>query len=152
MLLLTASRSDKPVSSDLRSLTAEADLVFTDAPKRILLVEDNDLNRQMLQDYMVFCGYRVLSIAGGCGFFEALADFQPQLILLDLKLPDVDGYILLEQLQQKPEWQHIPVIIVSAFAFKVDQQRAFNLGACRYFVKPVNLSELSQAIEDELSV
>lgn len=152
MLLLTAPRLDKPVSSyELRSPTA-ADIVFTDAvPKRVLIVEDNDLNRQMLQDFMVFCGYQVLSIAGGSGFFEALTVFQPQLILLDLKLPDIDGYILLEQLQQKPDWQHIPVIIVSAFAFKAEQQRALSLGARSYFVKPVNLSDLSQAVEDELS-
>jgi two-component system cell cycle response regulator DivK len=104
----------------------------------------------MLHDYMAFCGYQVLSLASGSGFFEALADFQPQLILLDLKLPDIDGYTLLEQLQQRTEWQHIPVIIVSAFAFKADQQRALSLGARRYFVKPVNLTNLRQAIADEL--
>ena len=151
-MLLKASSPDKPVSSNLRSPKTGADAVSKAdaAHKRILLVEDNDLNRQMLHDYMTFCGYQVLSLASGSGFFEALADFQPQLILLDLKLPDIDGYTLLEQLQQRTEWQHIPVIIVSAFAFKADQQRALSLGARRYFVKPVNLSNLRQAIADEL--
>ena len=141
------------MSSELRSPTVDADGIFqaeTPDPKRILLVEDNDLNRQMLQDYIVFCGYQVRSLSGGSGFFEALADFQPQLTLLDLKLPDIDGYTLLEQIQQSTDWQHIPVIIVSAFAFKADQQRALSLGARRYFVKPVNLSNLRQAIADEL--
>lgn len=139
------------MSSELRSLTVDADKISqADTPKRILLVEDNDLNRQMLQDYIVFCGYEVLSISGGSGFFEALADFQPQLTLLDLKLPDIDGYTLLKQIQQSTDWQHIPIIIVSAFAFKADKQRALSLGARRYFVKPVNLNELRQAVEDEL--
>ena len=119
------------------------------AKKRVLLVEDNDVNRQMLNDYLVFCGYQILALPDGSGFFQALADFNPHLILLDLKLPDVDGYTLLEQMQQGNAWRHIPVIVVSAFAFRSDQQRALNLGASRYLVKPVNLSDLKQAIEDE---
>lgn len=119
-------------------------------PKRILLVEDNYLNRQMLEDYLVFCGYQVLSLADGTGFFHALADFRPELILLDLKLPDIDGYTLLEQKSRRQEYQSIPAIVVSAFAFKTDRQRALKLGAKRYFVKPVSLRDLKQAIEEEL--
>jgi two-component system cell cycle response regulator DivK len=119
------------------------------APRRILLVEDNDVNRQMLEDYLVYCKYQVFGLAGGSGFFQALADFQPHLILLDLKLPDIDGYTLLQQIRQKTDWQHIPVIVVSAFAFRADQQRALSLGANRYLVKPVNITDLQQAIEDE---
>lgn len=151
MLLLTAYRPDQLVNSDFRSSDPDVDIFPEVAPKRILLVEDNDLNRQMLHDYIAFCGYQVFSLNCGSGFFEALTNFQPQLILLDLKLPDIDGYTLLQQLQQKPEWQHIAIIIVSAFAFKADQQRAFDLGVRRYFIKPVTLSQLKQAIEDELS-
>ena len=152
MLLLTASRANNPVNSNLRNQKADTDAVpkTNTTPKRILIVEDNDLNRQMLHEYIVFCGYQVLSLRGGTGFFEALAEFQPQLILLDLKLPDIDGYTLLKQIQQSTEWGYIPVIIVSAFAFKADQQRALSLGARRYFVKPLNLSNLKQAIADEL--
>ncbi len=119
------------------------------APRRILLVEDNDVNRQMFHDYLVYCGYHVFALAGGSCFFQALADFQPHLILLDLKLPDVDGYTLLQQIKQKNDLRHIPVIVVSAFAFRTDQQRALRLGASRYIVKPVNINDLKQAIEDE---
>lgn len=119
--------------------------------KRILLVEDNYLNQLMLEDYLVVCGYKVLSLSSGAGFFQALVDFQPHLILLDLKLPMSDGYTLLEQIKQHPEWQQIPVIVVSAFAFKADRQRALNLGASQYFIKPVSLSELRQAIQNQLS-
>ena len=108
------------------------------------------MNRQMLSDYLVYCGYQVFSLAGGSGFFQALADFQPHLILLDLRLPDIDGYTLLEQIKQVSKWQYIPVIVVSALAFRADQQRALSLGASRYFVKPVNLNALRQAIQDEL--
>jgi two-component system cell cycle response regulator DivK len=140
------------VSSNLRSSKTGADAVSKAdaAHKRILLVEDNDLNRQMLDDYLVYCGYQVLSIASGSGFFQVLAGFQPNLILLDLKLPGINGYTLLEQIQQETDWRHTPVIVVSAFAFKADKQRALSLGARRYFVKPVNLFDLRQAIQEEL--
>lgn len=139
-------------NSKLNVSTANTDVTLpvNSLSKKILLVEDNYLNRQMLEDYLVFCGYQVLGIANGSSFFQALADFQPQLILLDLRLPDVDGYTLLEQIRQKSDWQNIPVVVVSAFAFKADQQRALALGAKRYFVKPVSLRDLKQAIEEEL--
>jgi len=119
--------------------------------KRILLVEDDDANRQMLSDYLVFVGYCVHSIATGSEFSYAIRDFQPNLILLDLKLPDVSGYALLETLNEHPEWAQIPVIVVSAFAFKADQKKALALGARQYLVKPVDLEEIVSAIETECS-
>jgi two-component system cell cycle response regulator DivK len=139
-------------SSNLNTSKLAADAVLQDnsIPRKILLVEDNYFNRQMLEDYLVFWKYQVLSLEFGSGFFQALVEFQPHLVLLDLKLPDVDGYTLLEQLQSS-DWGDIPVIVVSAFAFRADQQRALELGARRYFVKPVSLKDLRQAIEDELS-
>jgi len=118
---------------------------------RILLVEDNDTNREMLSDYLTYFGYEVLKLADGSKFFQAQAQFQSHLILLDLKLPDIDGYTLLQQIQQRSDWLHVPVIVVSAFAFEADKQRAISLGARRYFVKPVNLNALSQAIHEELA-
>lgn len=119
---------------------------------RILLVEHNALNRQMLSEYLVDCGYQVLSLSEGGGFFQTLAEFQPSLILLELRLPDIDGYTLLQQLQQRTEWRHIPVIVVSTLAFRADQQRALDLGVSRYFIKPVNINGLMQAIQEELDM
>lgn len=120
------------------------------SPKRVLIAERNDLNRQILEDHLIFCGYKVLSLDSGSSFFQALAAFQPLLILLDLRLPEVDGYTILEQIQQGTEWRHIPVIAVSASAFKADQQRLLSLGVSRYFVSPVVLTDLMQAIQAEL--
>lgn len=141
------------MSSNRESPQAEFGPVSPAGParKRILIVEDNSLNRQMLEDYLVFCGYCVLSLPSGDNFFEQIAAFHPHLILLDLKLPGIDGYTLLAQLKVNLNYQHIPVIIVSAYAFRVDKQRAFNLGACRYFIKPIDLTDLKTAIYDELS-
>ncbi len=119
---------------------------------RILLIEDNDINRQLLSDYLNYLGYQVLALPDGDNLFPALSEFKPQLILLDLKLPGIDGYTILEQIQQSSHWHDTPVIVVSAFAFKADQERAMNLGAKRYFVKPVKLPQLNQAIQEELNI
>ncbi|WP_017651667.1 response regulator [Fortiea contorta] len=117
---------------------------------RILLIEDNDVNRMLMSDYLSYCGYEVQSLSEGSTLFATIEQFQPNLMLLDLKLPDIDGYLLLEQIKQQPSCSQIPIIVVSAFAFKADQERAMGLGACRYFVKPVNLTELILTIEEEL--
>lgn len=119
--------------------------------KRILLVEDNYLNRILLSDYLTYCGYDVQSLSEGSTFFSTIEKFEPDLILLDLKLPDIDGYSLLKQVQQKPDLSKIPIIVVSAFAFKADQELALSLGARRYFVKPLKLKELILTIEEEFT-
>ena len=72
---------------------------------RILLVEDNTTSRQLMSDYLEHYGWEVLSLERGSTFNSAMWQFKPHLILLDLKLPDVDGYELLRQVQQHPEWQ-----------------------------------------------
>ena len=118
--------------------------------KKILLVEDNDVNRMLLRDYLSHCGYHIQCLPTGSNFFNTIEKFQPQLILLDLKLPDVDGYFLLELIKQQPNLETIPVIVVSAFAFQSDREQAMRLGANRYFVKPINLTDLIVAIEEEL--
>ncbi|MBD2200707.1 MULTISPECIES: response regulator [Calothrix] len=119
--------------------------------RRILLVEDNDVNRMLMSDYLSYCGYNVHSLSIGSALFSTVEKFQPELILLDLKLPDIDGYSLLEKIQRKPSFPKIPIIVVSAFAFKNDQERAMRLGAYRYFVKPVNLKELITTISEKLA-
>ncbi|MBD2343865.1 response regulator [Anabaena subtropica] len=120
--------------------------------KRILIVEDNDINRMLLSDYLSYSGYDVQSLSDGSIFFKTIEKFQPDLILLDLKLPDIDGYYLLQQIQQQQDLSKIPVIVVSGFAFKIDQERAIDLGARSYFVKPINLNALLIKISEELAV
>lgn len=120
-------------------------------PRRILLVEDHHINRMLLSDYLDYCGYNVKSLSKGVDFFSTVEHFKPQIILLDLKLPDIDGYSLLEQFKQKGKYARIPIFIVSAFAFKADEERAIKLGASRYFVKPIDLTNLALAIKEELA-
>ncbi len=122
----------------------------SDSPIRILLIEDNEANRRLMSDYLSYCGYEVFALAEGTQIAATLEQFCPQIILLDLKLPMIDGYTLLEQLQQRDDWKQIPTIVVSAYAFQRDQQRALDLGARRYLVKPIRLSQLTDVIREEL--
>jgi two-component system cell cycle response regulator DivK len=118
-----------------------------------MVVEKNDVNRQMLSDYLIFFGFQVLGLARGSGFLQRLAEFQPDLILFDFMLPDIDGFTLLGQLQQSSEWRHIPVIIISAVGFRSEQKRAQRLvGINYYLIKPVNLTDIIQAIQKELGM
>ena len=119
--------------------------------KRVLLIEDNDVNRMLLSDYLSYCGYTVKSLSNCASFFPTIEHFQPDLLLLDLKLPGVDGYWLLDQIQQHPDLPKMPIIVVSAFAFKADKERALNLGACHYLIKPINLATLMMTIEEQLT-
>lgn len=119
--------------------------------RRVLLVEDHYINRMMVVDYLGYYGYNVKGLSGGSDFFPAIEKFRPHIILLDLKLPDINGYSLLQQFKQEDKYATIPIFVVSALAFKADEERAIELGASRYFVKPINLMELSLAIKEELS-
>jgi two-component system cell cycle response regulator DivK len=119
--------------------------------KRILLVEDNEVHRLFTQDFLESQGYHVLSLRDGVYFFETVTEFQPDLLLLDLKLPQVDGFTLLQELQQS-QWRALPVVVVSAYAFQQEKQKALNLGVRSYLTKPIRLEEMIQAIETELSL
>ncbi|MGV0024380.1 response regulator [Phormidesmis priestleyi] len=123
----------------------------SDSPTRILLIEDNEANQRLMSDYLGYCGYSVCALSEGTQLASVMEQFQPQIVLLDLKLPTIDGYTLLEQIRQREDWQSVPVIVVSAYAFQRDQQRALELGARRYLVKPIRLSHLTDVIEEELT-
>ena len=117
---------------------------------KILLVEDNQTNCFLISDYLEYCGYQVHAITCSSLFFSTIEWFQPNLILLDLKMPKVDGYTLLEEMQSCLKWRHIPIIVISALSFRSHQTKALQLGARRYLVKPVVPDILQKTIQEEL--
>ncbi|MBD2120842.1 response regulator [Trichocoleus sp. FACHB-262] len=119
--------------------------------KRILLVEDNEIHRLFTQDFLESQGYQVLSLCDGIDFLETVTEFQPDLLILDLRLPQVDGFTLLQELQQS-QWHALPVVVVTAYAFYREKQRALRMGVRSYLTKPVKLEAIIQAIEVELSL
>ncbi len=117
---------------------------------QILLVEDNEDNRDMLSRRLIRKGYEVaLAVDGGAGVHEAAA-LLPDLILMDMSLPVLDGWEATRQIKAAPETAHIPVIALTAHAMSGDREKAIAAGCDDYDTKPVELPRLLQKIENLL--
>lgn len=120
--------------------------VIKDMP-RILLVEDNELNRDMLSRRLMRRGYEVDMATDGKEGLRIAASARPDLILLDLSLPEMDGWEVLRRLKQDPAMNRIPVMALTAHALVTDRKRAFDAGFDDYDIKPVEMPRLLKKIE-----
>jgi CheY-like chemotaxis protein len=113
----------------------------------ILLVEDNELNRDMLSRRLVRKGYDVLIAEDGAKGLSAATDGKPDLILMDMSLPVLDGWEATRRLKAEPETRAIPVIALTAHAMSSDREKAVAAGCDDYDTKPVELERLLAKIE-----
>jgi two-component system, cell cycle response regulator DivK len=118
------------------------------AAKRILVVEDNELNMKLLNDVLEAHGYEVMSTGRGAEAVEWARQYLPDLILMDLQLPDLSGLEATQQLKADPETRAIPVIAVTAFAMTGDEKRALDHGCNAYVAKPIVLKDFLNLIAD----
>jgi CheY-like chemotaxis protein len=118
---------------------------------RILLVEDNELNRDMLSRRLIRRGYQVEMAEDGRQGLQLADTSVPDLILLDLSLPEMDGWEVLRQLRQNPKISRIPVMALTAHALVTDRARALEAGFDDYDIKPVELPRLLQKMETLLN-
>jgi CheY-like chemotaxis protein len=114
---------------------------------RILLVEDNELNRDMLSRRLRRRGYEVVLAGDGAQGLEMARTTSPDLILLDLGLPEVDGWEATRRLKQTESTRSIPVIALTAHAMAGDRDRAIAAGCDDYDTKPVDLTRLLTKID-----
>jgi two-component system, cell cycle response regulator DivK len=131
------------------SLTMEtcSDPNEEDSMAHILLVEDNELNRDMLIRRLQRRGYNVESAINGIEGLQKAEESTPDLILLDLSLPEMDGWEVLRRLKVHERLRTIPVIALTAHALVSDCERAFAAGFDDYDIKPIELPRLLQKIE-----
>lgn len=114
---------------------------------KILLVEDNEMNRDMLSRRLVRKGYDVLfAVDGAQGVSMTIAE-NPDIILMDMSLPVIDGWEATRQLKVNPQTQKIPVIALTAHAMSGDREKALTAGCDEYDTKPIELPRLLQKIE-----
>ena len=118
---------------------------------RILLVEDNEMNRDMLSRRLTRKGYEVVTADDGARGLAAAASEKPDLILMDMSLPVVDGWEATRRLKASKETQAIPVIALTAHAMPADLEKALQAGCEDYDTKPVELPRLLGKIERLLS-
>ena len=117
---------------------------------RILLVEDNELNRDMLSRRLTRRGFEVLIAVDGQEGVEAATREMPDLILMDMSLPVIDGWEATRRLKAAEATAGIPVIALTAHAMRGDRERALEAGCDEYDTKPVDLKRLLQKIADLL--
>ena len=113
----------------------------------ILLIEDNEMNRDMLSRRLVKRGYRVVTALNGRDGLEAAGRERPDLILMDMGLPDMDGWETTRRLRADAAIRHIPVIALTAHAMAGDRERALEAGCDDYDIKPIELPRLQSKID-----
>jgi two-component system, cell cycle response regulator DivK len=118
---------------------------------RILLVEDNELNRDMLSRRLTRKGYEVLMAEDGASGVALALSERPDLILMDISLPVLDGWEATRRIKADPATAAIPVIALTAHAMAGDKQMALSVGCDDYDTKPVELARLLDKMEQLLS-
>ncbi len=114
--------------------------------KRILVVEDNDLNRKLFCDVLRSQGYAVEPVADGNLALDRAREFVPNLIIMDIQLAAVSGLDLIEESRRDPVLRQIPVLAVTAYAGKGDEDRIRDAGAEGYLSKPVSIGPFMAAV------
>ncbi len=116
------------------------------AGELILIVEDNDKNLKLVRDILQFRGYRTLEAGTAREGIDLATEHTPDLILMDIQLPDMDGVTALGQLKAEPSTAAIPAVALTAFAMKEDQARFMAAGFDGYLVKPINVREFPEQV------
>lgn len=123
----------------------------TDTAKPVILcVDDEPQVLQLLKGWLAGGGYDVLTAGSGAEALQTIRNAPPDLILLDVVMPGMDGYALCARLQEREETANIPVVFVSAMGREPDKARAFALGAVDYAVKPIELKSLLNTVRIQL--
>ena len=112
------------------------------AGERVLVVEDNEKSMKLFRDVLLATGYRTLEATTGGQAVELAAEHAPDLVLMDIQLPDIDGVEALSRLRANERTASIPVLAVTAQAMQGDQRRFLAAGFDGYISKPVNVVEL----------
>ena len=118
---------------------------------KILLVEDNEMNRDMLTRRLQSRGYSVVAASDGKQGYSLARTESPDLILMDISLPIMDGWEVSRLLKASDDTRHIPIIALTAHALITDRAKAFESGCDGYETKPVDFARLTAAIENLLT-
>lgn len=122
------------------------------APKTVLIVEDNELNMKLFNDLLEAHGYRVLQTREGLSALDIAREQMPDLILMDIQLPEVSGIEVTKWLKEDDDLKSIPVIAVTAFAMKGDEEKIREGGCEAYISKPISVASFLEQIDSYLKV
>ena len=117
--------------------------------KVILVVEDQEDNRRILRDLLASVGFETIEAENGLEALTAVVQ-RPDLILMDIQLPIMDGYEATRRIKANPEFRHIPIIVVTSYALSGDEEKARASGCDAYFTKPYSPRQLLAKIKEFL--
>jgi CheY-like chemotaxis protein len=113
---------------------------------RVLVVEDNPLNLKLVRDVLQAAGYEVVEAGSGEEGLRAAHESPPDIVLMDLQLPGIDGVETLRRLRLDPAVADVPVVAVTAFAMREDRERAYADGFDGYLAKPISVRALPSQV------
>jgi two-component system cell cycle response regulator DivK len=116
--------------------------------KRILVVEDQEDNRQILRDLLATAGYDMIEAEDGVQAIAAASEHRPDLILMDIQLPELDGYEATRRIKADPALNAIPIIVVTSYALSGDEDKARAAGCNAYVAKPYSPRALLAKIRE----
>jgi len=124
------------------------DTAIAQRPRRkVLVVEDNELNRKLLEVRLEIHGYEALTTSEGAAALDIAREQQPDLILMDIQLPDISGIEAIRRLKADEQTRAIPIIVVSAFAMSYEKAGILASGCEAYITKPFKGEELAALME-----
>jgi two-component system, cell cycle response regulator DivK len=118
---------------------------------RILVVEDNDKNLKLVRDVLLYAGYEVVEARTGEQGVALAEQTLPDLVLMDLQLPGIDGTEALRRLRENPATCDVPVVAVTAYAMKEDRERTRSAGFDGYVTKPLSVRSLPEQVRSYLT-
>ncbi|MEQ8707577.1 MAG: response regulator [Rhodospirillales bacterium] len=119
--------------------------------KKILIVEDNELNMKLFNDLLQAHGYETLQSKDGKEALKLARDNMPDLILMDIQLPEISGLEITRMLKEDQGLKHIPVIAVTAFAMKGDEEKIREGGCEGYIAKPISVASFLETVASFLN-
>jgi len=118
--------------------------------KTVLIVEDNELNMKLFNDLLEAHGYSTLKTSSGVEALELARRHSPDLILMDIQLPEVSGEDVTEWMKSDPTLRSIPIIAITAFAMKGDEERIRGKGCEAYLSKPISVAKFLDTVRNYL--
>jgi two-component system cell cycle response regulator DivK len=117
------------------------------AGKTVLIVEDNELNMKLFHDILAAHGYATIQTRNGLEALDLARRHRPALILMDIQLPEISGLEVTKWLKEDDELRHIPVVAITAFAMKGDEERIRSGGCEAYISKPISVGNFLETVQ-----
>ena len=118
--------------------------------KKILVVDDNPVSRELIREVLEAPDLQILEAPDGRAALQAISDLGPDLVLMDIQMPVLDGFTVLRVLRENPRFGNLPVLAVTAFAMRGDREKALRAGFDEYITKPVEGAELEAMVRSFL--